>query len=155
MLYGRQWLGDTNILLYLYTFIGKEVVLEEQVRLAATTAVDSVVAASRTLSETNGTTPTSSLGRHGCSWSSDLQGHKQPRRWLWSSSKALTVAGRVREARLVYNSRLRGDEGQGGGLGEAVRQSCRYCWGCGFRWHVASYQQMLALQGCFREDSDR
>ena len=57
----------------------------------------------------NATTPTSSLGRHGCSWSSDLQGHKQPRRWLWSSSKALTVAGRVREARSVYNSRLRGD----------------------------------------------
>ena len=84
-------------------------VLEEQVRLAATTAVDSVVAASRTLSEANATTPTSSLGRHGCSWSSDLQGQKRSRRWLWSSGKALTVAGRVREARSVYNSRLRGD----------------------------------------------
>ena len=41
----------------------------------------------------NATMPTSSLGRHGCSWSSDLQGHKRPRRWLWSSGKALTVAG--------------------------------------------------------------
>ena len=74
---------------------------EQQVRLAATTAVDRVVAASRTLSETgfNATTPASSLGRHGCSWSNDLQGHKRPRRWLWSSGKA----------RSVHNSRLRGD----------------------------------------------
>ena len=75
--------------------------IEQQVRLAATTAVDRVVAASRTLSETgfNATTPASSLGRHGCSWSNDLQGHKRPRRWLWSSGKA----------RSVHNSRLRGD----------------------------------------------
>ena len=38
--------------------------IEQQVRLAATTAVDRVVAASRTLSETgfNATTPASSLG---------------------------------------------------------------------------------------------
>ena len=84
MLYGRQWLGDTNILLYLYTFIGKELVLEEQVRLAGTMAVVSVEAASRALSETclNATMPTSSLGRHGCSWLSDLQGRKPLWQWL-------------------------------------------------------------------------